>query len=238
MIKSPGQPLLASQTPTIGDLHGRSESTWRSVRVLLIDDHELFAQSVQQRFARAAPEQQFRFEHVTRLHGRGNALDRVGEPWHYIFVDLNLPDSKGLNTLIAVIANRKSSAGSAAGKVVVLSGLDEPARIRDAWRFGASGFIPKSLDAEAFDEALRGLLRNGRWFPMSAVRPTADNELAPQMRRVLQLLAASMSLKEIARAMDISEDTVKTHKKRLFERFAAGDTVELLKAARSHGFVD
>jgi hypothetical protein len=87
MIKSPGQPLLASQTPTIGDLHGRSESTWRSVRVLLIDDHELFAQSVQQRFARAAPEQHFRFEHVTRLHGRGNALDRVGEPWHYIFMN-------------------------------------------------------------------------------------------------------------------------------------------------------
>ena len=63
MIKSPGQPLFASQTPTIGGLHARSESTWRSVRVLLIDDHELFAQSVQQRFARAAPEQQFRFEH-------------------------------------------------------------------------------------------------------------------------------------------------------------------------------
>ncbi|MFO0204536.1 MAG: hypothetical protein ACK54L_00010, partial [Betaproteobacteria bacterium] len=80
MIKWPGQPLCASQTPTIGGLHARSESTWRSVRVLLIDDHELFAQSVQQRFARAAPEQHFRFEHVTRLHGRGNALDRVGEP--------------------------------------------------------------------------------------------------------------------------------------------------------------
>ncbi len=60
-------------------------------------------------------------------------------------------------------------------------------------------------------------------------------ELSLREREVLQHLAKGLSNKEIARALSVSENTVKTHLANVYAKLGVGRRVEALKAARERG---
>lgn len=80
--------------------------------------------------------------------------------------------------------------------------------------------------------------------PVAAARlpvmPSADAiaspaELSLREREVLQHLAEGLSNKEIARALSVSENTVKTHLANVYAKLGVGRRIEALKAARERG---
>ena len=79
--------------------------------------------------------------------------------------------------------------------------------------------------------------------PMRPLRPqesraTPSMALTPKEREVLELLARNLSNKEIARAMQIGEETIKWHLKNLFGKLNAGSRDHLLHRARMVGILD
>jgi two-component system nitrate/nitrite response regulator NarL len=71
----------------------------------------------------------------------------------------------------------------------------------------------------------------------SASRPPDLPSLTPREEEVLALLAQGLSVKEMAKALGLSPDTVKDHLENLYAKLEARNRVEALEKARSLGFL-
>lgn len=145
-----------------------------------------------------------------------------------ILLDLGLPDRSGLDTLADLRRDHSDI------PVVVLSGSMEPDDVMRSIKGGAAGFIPKSSPAGVTLGAVRLVLAGGTYLPpeillangllwrgleaAGPVKPAVQAHVdAPELglsdrqAQVLALLVRGKSNKEIARALDLAEQTVKAH---------------------------
>jgi DNA-binding NarL/FixJ family response regulator len=106
--------------------------------------------------------------------------------------------------------------------IIVVSANDDPAVIRRCMKFGASGFIPKTLDVESMRGAIERVLAGEVWTPPDVdLQGGADSEasellgrlasLTPQQVRVLMMLSEGLLNKQIAYELGVSEATIKAH---------------------------
>jgi len=65
-----------------------------------------------------------------------------------------------------------------------------------------------------------------------------DDDLTPREAEVLRLIAADASNREIARALFVSEATVKTHVNRIFAKTGSRDRVQAMRYAYAHGYAE
>jgi DNA-binding NarL/FixJ family response regulator len=65
-----------------------------------------------------------------------------------------------------------------------------------------------------------------------------DGDLTPRESEVLRLIAAGRSNREIARALFVSEATVKTHVNRIFAKTGSRDRTQAMRYAYTHGYAD
>jgi len=104
------------------------------IRMLLVEDEPPVARSVA-RLVVEASEGRFRITQVERL---AEALQRlVTDPFDVLLLDLSLPDSSGLLTLMRVHAQARSL------PIVILTGLDDQSTALDAVREGAQDYVLK-----------------------------------------------------------------------------------------------
>jgi DNA-binding NarL/FixJ family response regulator len=128
-------------------------------------------------------------------------------------------------------------------KVIFLTVNEDPDLAAEAFRAGASGYLLKnSAAAELFQAirevsegrayvtplAARGLVEGLLRGPEPANRPA---ELSPRQREVLRLLAEGHTMKDAARALNISARTVAFHKYRMMEAFGIKTSAELVQFA-------
>jgi DNA-binding NarL/FixJ family response regulator len=119
--------------------------------------------------------------------------------------------------------------------------------VLDAIEAGAAGFIPKTADAGVLQQALATVLAGGVYVPpmtlllgggapaARAPRCTESLGLSPRQVDVLRLLIGGQSNKAIARELDISPSTVRTHVEALFERLGAHNRTQAVVAAARLG---
>jgi DNA-binding NarL/FixJ family response regulator len=67
---------------------------------------------------------------------------------------------------------------------------------------------------------------------------TGDTDLTPRESDVLRLIAAGKSNREIARALFVTEATVKTHVNRIFAKTGSRDRTQAMRYAYTHGYAD
>jgi DNA-binding NarL/FixJ family response regulator len=161
----------------------------------------------------------------------------AARPAQLLLLDLYMP---GMNGFAGLLSLRQAFP---AVPVVVVSANEEPALIRRAIEFGASGYIPKSLPIAAIGAALRAVLAGDIWVPdtLAELRPGEDDsqlsariaDLTPQQLRVLTLLAEGKHNKQIAFEMDITEATVKFHLSQIFRKLAVQSRTQAVIAAQS-----
>jgi two-component system NarL family response regulator len=104
----------------------------------------------------------------------------------------------------------------------VLSGSEDAQSVREAIDEGASGYIFKKSDSNEFAHALTVILDGGVYLPAIAlsseqIQVLEAPEISPRKKDVLRALIRGLSNKEIARELFISDQTVKTHIKDIFE---------------------
>jgi DNA-binding NarL/FixJ family response regulator len=130
-------------------------------------------------------------------------------------------------------------------RIVVVSGSEQRQDVLDALGAGACGYIPKSLDPEAMVAAFQQALGGGVYAPTlllgesprlidpsPPIDPNILAMLTPRQCDVLRLLGKGQANKEIARALDISEGTVKIHLAAIFRLLSVRNRTEaVLKAS-------
>ncbi len=206
-----------------------------TVRVMLVDDHRIVREGLAYMLDST--------ENVTLVGeaGSGAELFAVLEEIQpeVILLDVHMPDMSGLEVL-DLLRRRYPDI-----KVIMLSMHDQAAYVQQAIQMGALGYLLKSTGLEELVRAIE-LVATGRPFiqgelASALVTPLADPDiphLSPRELEVLTLLARGDENKQIARQLEISEATVKTHIKALYGRLGVRNRAEATATSLRLGLID
>jgi DNA-binding NarL/FixJ family response regulator len=179
--------------------------------VLLVDDHPILHETLRAVVASVAPDAHF--------HGEmdlGGAISRARQlkGLELVLLDLGLPGFSGIEALIRL---RKVLPRV---RVLVISATEDSASVRAALDAGAVGYLPKTTEPKVIAEALRTVLAGGSYVPPQAMgavpqvktpHTLADLGITERQADVLKLVTKGHSNSEIARQLNIAENTVKQH---------------------------
>jgi DNA-binding NarL/FixJ family response regulator len=163
-------------------------------------------------------------------------------------VDVRMPVMDGI-TATAQIAARFSET-----RVLVLTTFDLDEYVYDALRAGASGFLLKDVPAERLVEGVRAVAEGSMLLGPNVTRRLVDDfaqrpapgtgaavtgieELTGREREVVLAVSRGLSNAEIATALFISEQTVKSHVSEALRKTGSRDRVQLVIAAYESGLV-
>jgi DNA-binding NarL/FixJ family response regulator len=125
--------------------------------------------------------------------------------------------------------------------IIILAERAGDSEIRRALENGACGFVLKDAPAEETIKAIRAVHRGKRFVSPEAAEVLTDNlgaeDLTPAERRVVEMIVKGASNKEIAAALSITENTVKTHLKNIFEKLNVEDRTQAAVSAIKRGIV-
>jgi DNA-binding NarL/FixJ family response regulator len=202
-------------------------------RLVIADDHPLFRgalrEAVSGMFSHVEFSEAGSFDEVSKLLDAGADVD-------LILLDLSMPGVRGFSGLMYLRAQYPGV------PVVVVSGNDDPAVIRRCMDFGASGFIPKTLDNDGMRSAISTVLKGGIWTPPDVnLEAGTDAEtaallsrlatLTPQQVRVLMMLSEGLLNKQIAYELSVSEATVKAHVSAILQKLGVESRTQAVIAA-------
>lgn len=125
--------------------------------------------------------------------------------------------------------------------LVILSDREEPDEVCAAFRAGASGFMPTSIELPAALHALSFIKSGGAFFPPSILSHTneghgwsheiAEGELTARQEEVIRLVRQGESNKLIARRLGMSEATVKVHVRRIMRKLGVKNRTQVAISA-------
>jgi two-component system nitrate/nitrite response regulator NarL len=190
----------------------------RKIRILLVDDHNLFRSGLKALLSRQ-PDFEVVGEAADGLEGYKRAKQLHPD---VVLLDLDMPGISGREA-VRMLAEELPQV-----HVLMLTVSESAEDLVHCLNAGARGYLLKNIDAEFFSDAVRraargeavvapamttklvaGLQHSGQETAPAAV--AAHDKLSPREREILLLLAKGASNKEIARDLGVAESTVKIH---------------------------
>lgn len=216
----------------------------KTMQILLVDDHALFRKGVKALLS-ARPE-------YTVIGEAANGCEAI-EMAHQlkpdvIFMDIDMPSVNGLN------ATRAIKRDLPAIHIIMLTVSDYEAQLFEAIKSGASGYLLKNLEPEELfdmldklqrgEAAINGVLANkilnefSRLAQPRQQQQKANDQLSEREIEVLERLVRGDDNKEIAEALSITPNTVKTHLSNIMEKLHLRNRLEAAVYAVGEGLVD
>jgi DNA-binding NarL/FixJ family response regulator len=150
-------------------------------------------------------------------------------------LSLRLPDSCAIDTLGDYFAENSRA------RMIVLAETAGDAEISKALKKGALGYICKDITEDELIRAIRVVSTGKKYIPNDIAQILSENlgqeELTPTETRILQQIVAGKANKEIAYDLDISENTVKTHVKNIFDKLGVSDRTSAATLAIRRGLI-
>lgn len=209
------------------------------MNILVVDDHPLYRSGVVHTLQNTGLE-----VHVVECSVLDQAFQRLDDGLHVdlMILDLQMPGYSGLDSVRAVRSRRPEV------PVLVLSGNEDPAVVREAIDLGACGFVPKSAPSEEFHAALSLVLSGGVYLPPTslsvgtpATRAQQDAwarlgaHLTERQRQVLLGIVQGKPNKVIARDLGLSDTTVKSHVAHILDALVVSNRTEAVYALARAG---
>jgi DNA-binding NarL/FixJ family response regulator len=209
------------------------------IRVVLVDDHELFRAGVRNELAGL----------VDIVGEAGSVADaapliRELDP-DVVLLDVHLPDGGGEGVIASVAPERPGV------KFLALSVSDAAEDVIGVIRAGARGYVTKTISRDELADAVRRVAEGDAVFSprlagfvLDAFRTGeplgADPELetlTPREREVLQLIARGYLYKEIAARLHLSVKTVEAHVSSVLRKLQLSTRHELTRWAQERRLV-
>jgi DNA-binding NarL/FixJ family response regulator len=221
-----------------------------SMKILIVDDHVLIREALGGVLRELKGEALI----VIEASDSREAMRQIEEnpDVNMVLLDLGLPDRDGFD-LLSELARRHSTV-----PVVVHSAHQDRDRVLKALDLGVIGFIPKSARRGVLVGAFNLIFSGGVYIPpeilerrpvpekppppvppaaraSAAPAPAADLSLTGRQMQVLALMMKGKSNKEICRALDLAEPTVKIHVSAILKALKAANRTEAVMAAAALG---
>ena len=213
----------------------------KKIRVLLVDDHTLFRSGIKSLLLRSDE-----FEVVDEA---GDGLEGIKRARSHkpdvVLLDLHMPGVSGLEA-VKVITEELPEV-----RVLMLTVSEDAQDLMDALRGGACGYLLKNIETDALLDGIRrsangesivspqmtAQLIQGVRSPVKTHSGTIERDkFSPRERDILICLAQGESNKEIARALNLAESTVKIHVQNIFKKLNMTSRVQVALYAVEHGF--
>ncbi|MFN7748529.1 MAG: response regulator [Cyclobacteriaceae bacterium] len=166
------------------------------------------------------------------------AMDRLQEhpDIDVILLDIQMAGINGIDTL------REIRKRGLRVPVVILTQFEERSLAENARLYGISGFLVKNSEPEELKRALEVAVKGGVYYS-DLLTKSAEGGLTPNLALssremdVIRLLAAELTSAEIARQLNVSVETVITHRKKLLEKTKTRNVAELIGLAGKTGLL-
>jgi DNA-binding NarL/FixJ family response regulator len=153
-----------------------------------------------------------------------------------VLMDISMPDVDGIRATGSIVEAQPET------RVVMLTAFSDRDRVVAALDAGAIGYLLKDSEPDEVLEAIRAAARGDAPLAPRAARQLLAAraseqraDLSKREREVLALVAEGLPNKLIARRLEISEKTVKTHLTSVFQRIGVSDRTQAALWARRHG---
>jgi DNA-binding NarL/FixJ family response regulator len=213
-------------------------------RIALVDDHRMFSDG---------------FSVLLSTLREGYSVEVFSDPvdflkqcdsaagYDLVILDLVMRSMNGL-AVLAAIGERRSRT-----PVMMLSGIGAEPPVAEMKKLGARGYVHKSADTSALLEAVDAVLAGRTWFegtetsgvatadaPDEVWMSAAERELprlGPRQLEILDLMGRGETNKDIAARLNISENTVKSHMRAIFEALDARTRTACMRKAQVLGLI-
>ena len=150
-------------------------------------------------------------------------------------LSLRLPDSCAIDVLETYFSENSRA------KILILAEHAGDSEISRSLKKGVSGYICKDVSESDLLKAIRVVNASKKYIPADIAEILSENfgqeELTPGERKILQAIVGGNSNKEIAYNLNVSENTVKTHVKNVFEKLGVSDRTSAATLAIKRGLV-
>jgi DNA-binding NarL/FixJ family response regulator len=208
-----------------------------AIRVFLLDDHTVLRQAV-----RVMLDVEGSIEVVGEAGDVESGVPEIVRTNPDVaLVDLKMPGVSGLEAIRRIVVDAPRTG------IVVFTMHKNPAYVYEAMNAGASGYILKSAGKEELLRAIRAVHQGSGFLQAEVTKPlllrlAADakvesdrTNLTLREIEIVELLADGQGNREIARSLAISEETIKTHLRRIYEKLGASDRAQAVAIAlRQH----
>lgn len=210
-----------------------------TIRVMLVDDHAVLREGLQ-----------FMLKQIDDVDVVAEASDGLealalidkAEP-DVLLMDVKMPNLDGLGTLERLREDHPDL------PVVILSMYDDPEYVEQALYLGAVGYLLKTVGLEELERAIRAAHQGDGYLQAEITKPIlkrftsmpadlTDVSLSPREQDVLQRIADGLSTKQIAHDLHLSESTVKTYLRQLFEKLGATHRAHAVALALRHRIIE
>lgn len=207
-------------------------------KVLVVEDHALVREGLAMTLKRLR-----RGTEVLQAGDAEAALAALSEHEQdvaAVLLDLMLPGMNGFSFL-SVVRKRFPRI-----PVIVVSALDDAPAVERAARLGAAAFVPKSFGSGDLLAVVRAVLAGRSFFPMSHLgegeqSPARSRDVATRFRlsvaqaRVLDLLAAGKTNREIGDLLGVTEGTIKIHLSAIYRALNVSSRAQALVVVARNG---
>ncbi len=194
----------------------------KKIRVLLVDDHKIFAEGV---------------ESMLSIY---NSIEVTGKAANYIELvnilkkqatDIVILDAfmPGQN-VIDILAELKVKYPEV--RVIVMSGNDEEILANEVFDAGALGYLLKSANASELNEAIHSVYTGNKYVCRLPERPlNGHSQLNQYENHIIQCLSHGLSYKEVAEALKMNIADVESYTTGILKKLQLSNTIELTKFA-------
>ncbi len=206
-------------------------SALSNIRILIADDHLVVREGLVAILNRQSD--------MTVVGEAGNGHEAL-EQWRnhrpdVTLMDLRMPEMSGVEAIIAIREEDDKAS------VIILTTYDSDEDVYRGMRAGAKAYLLKDAHREELLNCIRAVYAGKTVVSPGVASKLAnrlrEDELTPRELEILNLVAQGLSNKLIARALEISEGTVKTHVKNLLEKLDATSRTEALAVAARRGLI-
>jgi DNA-binding NarL/FixJ family response regulator len=214
----------------------------KSIRVLLVDDHQLLTDALGHILER---EPDIEVVGVARSVAEARSIGR--EPVDVVLMDYRLPDGTGAEATRALKARWPTS------RVVMLTALVDDETILDSIQAGADGYLTKDRAVDEVVGAVRAAHAGETLLPRSVIIGIAQRVAAARARQaerqpiepltpreldVLRALVEGLSTPEICDRLHIAPNTLRTHVQNIMGKLRVHSKLEAVAFALRHRLVE
>lgn len=203
----------------------------KQIRVLLVEHQTLVRIGI-----RTILLSQEDFEIIAEAETGAEGLQKFRELKPDVTIlSLRLPDSCAIDVLDEYFTENKRA------KILILAEHAGDSEISRSLKKGAFGYICKDVSENELVKAIRAVASGRKYIPTEIAEILSENlgqeELTPSEQKILQQIVAGKANKVIAYESNISENTVKTHVKNIFEKLGVSDRTSAATLAIKRGLV-
>ena len=204
----------------------------KRISIVIADDHAIFRDGL-----RKLLEVEGNFELIGEASDGVEAIELVGRlSPDVMLLDVNMPRLGGLDALAEIMK------ASPEARIIILAASVDRREIIKALRLGARGIVLKTAATELLYKCIQAVVAGEVWvgresvpklvdaleeFDVPKSRRFASANLTDRERQIVEAIAGGASNRDVAQALSVSEQTVKNHLSRIFEKCGVSNRTEL-----------